>query len=170
MFVSLPFNQHSQLSHKRLRADYEVSALSWDVGLWSFLHSRKPATRLRPEGSFSTSGVARFISCEWWLESSCHQEFRRESPRITKYEQKIIETRDSTDAFLGVCVCAECRQSRLAAAQLAAQSPLLGWRAACTTGWLSFLATTTATTATTGILMKNVRLRSQKKCAGQLES
>ena len=68
----------------------------------------------------------------------------------------ISKTRDTTDAFQGMCVCAECRQSRLAAAQLAAQSPLLGWRAACTAGWLSLLAATTATTATTGILMKNV--------------
>ena len=74
--------------------------------------------------------------------------------------------------FSGGCVCAVCRQSRLAAAQLAAQSPLLGWLAACTAGWFSLLATTTATTATTGILMKNVwgNWNPNEKCAGQRES
>ena len=40
-----------------------------------------------------------------------------------------------------MCVGAECRQSRLAATQLAAESLLLGW--------LSFLAMTTKTTTTT---------------------
>ena len=36
--------------------------LTWDVGLRSLLHSRTPATRLRPEGRIS--GVVRFISFE----------------------------------------------------------------------------------------------------------
>ena len=99
-----------------------------------------------------------------------------------------LKTRDSTDAFFGGCVCAECRQSRLAATQLAAESPLLGWLAACTAGRLSFLATTTTTTttdgkidnqnsnifmrATMGILMKNVRYNGNPntKCALQCES
>ena len=51
--------------------------------------------------------------------------------------------------IIGGCVCAECWQSRLAAPQLAAESPLLSWLPACTTGWLSFLATTKETTTTT---------------------
>ena len=48
-------------------------------------------------------------------------------------EKKVKKTRDITGAFVRVSACDECRQSRLAAAQLAG-------------GWLSSLATTTAIT------------------------
>ena len=55
----------------------------------------------------------------------------------------IAKTRDSTDAFEGVCVGAECRQSRLAAAIVAAaqlfKTPtvcLAAWLRGCVAAWL----------------------------------
>ena len=82
--------------------------------------------------------------------------FQAETPISVYFSLSVFDTTQKNTRqyrrIEGVCVCTECRQSRLAAAQLAAESPLLDRLAGCIAGWLSCVATTTATTI--GITMK----------------
>ena len=66
----------------------------------------------------------------------------------------------------GVCVCTECRRSRLAAARLAAESPLLIRLAGRIAGWLSCVARTRETTKFCVICV--VQLKSHRNLCGSI--